>query len=119
MVDFDVRELLRHHDAAGSPMTMGTKLYQHHVPYGVVEVDRARKVRSLVEKPDLTVEVNAAIYCIDAPLVRRLPRGVPSTMPELAQLCLDSGEAVSAWSITADWIDVGTPEDLARAKGEA
>lgn len=118
MVDFDARALLQRHQLSGAAITMGTKTYQHSVPYGVVEVDDERRVTAMVEKPDLTVEVNAAVYCFDAQLVRRLPYGKQSTMPELAQQCLDSGLTVDAWPIVSDWIDVGTPSDLARAKGE-
>jgi dTDP-glucose pyrophosphorylase len=117
MVDFDATELLRRHRELGAVMTLGTKTYLHSVPYGVVEVDQAGMVRAIVEKPDLTVEVNAAVYCIDARLVRRLPAGRPSTMPELAELCLAAGEPVAAWDLASEWIDVGTPQDLARAKG--
>jgi NDP-sugar pyrophosphorylase family protein len=40
-------------------------------------------------------------------------------MPELAQICLRDGQSVVAWPLASEWIDVGTPADLARAKGEA
>ena len=39
-------------------------------------------------------------------------------MPWLAEQCVHRGMRVAAWSITSDWIDVGTPSDLARAKGQ-
>ena len=38
-------------------------------------------------------------------------------MPELLQRCLDRQLPVAAWPLASDWIDVGTPGDLARAKG--
>ena len=38
-------------------------------------------------------------------------------MPELVETCLERDEIVTAWPITAEWIDVGTPTDLARAQG--
>ena len=38
-------------------------------------------------------------------------------MPGLVETCLERDEVVTAWPITSDWIDVGTPTDLARAKG--
>ena len=47
-----------------------------------------------------------------------LPHGQPSTMPWLVQQCVARGFPVAAWAITSDWIDVGTPGDLARAKGQ-
>ena len=46
-----------------------------------------------------------------------LPSGKASTMPELVETCLERDEVVTAWPITSEWIDVGTPTDLARAKG--
>lgn len=119
MVDFNARSLLRSHELSGASMTMGTKLYQHTVPFGVVEVESGRRVNGITEKPELAVEVNAAVYCIDAALVHKLPKGQPSTMPQLAQICLDEGQSVFAWPLASEWIDVGTPADLARAKGEA
>ncbi|WP_127792782.1 sugar phosphate nucleotidyltransferase [Agromyces sp. LHK192] len=118
MVEFDARALLAHHEATRAGLTIGTKSYQHSVPFGVLELDDARKVTGIVEKPDLSVEINAAVYCVDAQLIGLLPPRAPSTMPELAQSALDRGIAVSAWGIEAEWIDVGTPGDLARAKGE-
>jgi NDP-sugar pyrophosphorylase family protein len=39
-------------------------------------------------------------------------------MPGLVETCLERDEPVTAWPIQSDWIDVGTPKDLARAKGE-
>ena len=32
---------------------------------------------------------------------------------------LEREEVVTAWPITSEWIDVGTPTDLARAKGHS
>jgi NDP-sugar pyrophosphorylase family protein len=39
-------------------------------------------------------------------------------MPDLVQTCLDRGARVVAWPLRSEWIDVGTPTDLARAKGQ-
>ncbi|MBN9612244.1 MAG: NTP transferase domain-containing protein, partial [Actinobacteria bacterium] len=130
LVEFDAGELIRDHARTGAAITMGVKSYQHTVPFGVVEFDTAesdtaeptgsgtgRTITAITEKPTLEVPINTGIYCIDAELVRLLPYNRPSTMPELTQQCLDSGRRVSAWSIESDWIDIGTPNDLARAQG--
>lgn len=118
MVEFDARALITAHNASGAAMSMGTRGYTHTVPFGVVEVDDRSAVRGILEKPDLTVQVNTAVYCIDPSLVHRLPYNQPSTMPQLVQMCLDDGLDVTAWPINSEWIDVGTPADLARAKGQ-
>lgn len=119
LVEFDVAEVFRAHASSSAAMTMGVKQYRHTVPFGVVEFGPDNIVSGIAEKPDLEVMINTAIYCIDAELVRLLPFNEPSTMPELIQICLDSDRRVNAWNIDSDWIDIGTPEDLAKAKGTA
>jgi NDP-sugar pyrophosphorylase family protein len=119
MVDFDAQALINRHGATGAAVTMGTRPYSHTVPFGVVEVDDDRHITAITEKPTVTVEINTAIYCIDADLPRLLPYNQPSTMPDLAQSCLDQGRRVIAWPLSSEWIDIGTPTDLARAKGHS
>ena len=117
LVEFDARELLAFHQNSGARVTMGVRQYAHSVPYGVVETDDGNRVQRVVEKPDLQVTVNAAVYCIDPDLIDLIPTGIMTHMPDLVQQCLDTDEPVMAWPITSDWIDIGTPADLARAKG--
>ena len=63
------------------------------------------------------MEINAAVYAVEPSVLGLLPEGAASTMPWLVERCVDRAIPVAAWSITSDWIDVGTPGDLARAKG--
>jgi NDP-sugar pyrophosphorylase family protein len=119
LVEFDARELLQFHRSAGARVTMGVRQYTHSVPFGVVETTAGDRVARIVEKPDLQVTVNAAVYCIEPDLIDTIPTGTMSHMPDLVQQCLDTNQPVVAWPITSDWIDVGTPADLARAKGMA
>ncbi len=117
MVDFDARSLLEAHRCSGARVTMGTREYTHSVPFGVVELDESGAISRIVEKPDLAVQINSALYCIDPDLIGLVPRNAMSHMPDLVQQCLDRGLLVKAWEISSEWIDVGTPTDLVRAKG--
>ncbi|MEO7754310.1 MAG: nucleotidyltransferase family protein [Terracoccus sp.] len=118
MVEFDAGSLLDTHRRSAAAVTVGTRTYQHEVPFGVVESDGGR-VTSVSEKPTLSFDINAAVYCVEPRTLAWLPEGRPSTMPGLVEECLDRAEVVTAWPIASEWIDVGTPRDLARAKGEA
>lgn len=118
MVDYDARALLSYHAAHGASVTMGVRSYQHEVPFGVVERGADGHVASIAEKPTLTLEINAAVYAVEPDVVDLLPEGAPSTMPWLVEQCLARDLTVAAWAISEDWIDVGTPADLARAKGQ-
>lgn len=117
MVDFDAQQLLRFHEQSQSRITVGVRQYSHTVPFGVVEQDAEFRIRQLVEKPDLTVSINTGVYCIDPDLIDLVPPDTMSHMPDLVQRCLDDSQRVSAWELSSEWIDVGTPADLDRAKG--
>lgn len=118
MVDYDARALLAYHAGHGASVTMGVRSYQHEVPFGVVERGADGHVTAVAEKPTLTLEINAAVYAVEPEVVDLLPEGAPSTMPWLVEQCLARDLTVAAWAISEDWIDVGTPADLARAKGQ-
>lgn len=117
MVQFDPDHLLEHHRRQEAAVTVSVRSYQHEIPYGVVESDGRSQVTSIAEKPTVSCDVNAGVYAVAPEAMELLPTGRPSTMPELVQVCLDRGERVAAWRIDSEWIDVGSPVDLARAKG--
>jgi dTDP-glucose pyrophosphorylase len=116
MVEFDANDLLDAHRRTRATVTMATRTYQHEVPFGVVEINGGR-VTDVSEKPTLSFDINAAVYAVEPRALAWLPAGRASTMPELVETCLERDEVVTAWPITSEWIDVGTPTDLARAKG--
>jgi dTDP-glucose pyrophosphorylase len=119
MVQFDVGQLLDFHRRSAAEVTMAVRTYQHEVPFGVVESDEHGLVTEVTEKPTVSFDINAAVYAVEPRALALLPKGEASTMPGLVQMCLDRGQRVAAWTISSDWIDVGTPKDLARAKGQA
>ncbi len=119
MVEFEVAQLLEFHRRSEAQVTMAVRSYQHEVPFGVVISDEHHRVTEVTEKPTVSFDINAAVYAVEPAALHLLPEGQPSTMPGLVQMCLDRGERVAAWTISSDWIDVGTPKDLARAKGQA
>lgn len=116
MVQFDAAKLLEVHRRSNAVLTVATRSYQHEVPFGVVESENGR-VTGVSEKPTLSFDINAAVYAVEPRALEWLPEGRASTMPGLVETCLERDEVVTAWPIRSDWIDVGTPEDLARAKG--
>lgn len=118
MVQFDVTELVRSHDQRSAAVTVVTRQYSHEVPFGVVERGPGQGVAALTEKPVIDLEVNAGIYVVSPEALDLVPSDTPSTMPELVEQCIDKGWNVSAWTLSSDWIDVGTPRDLAKAQGE-
>jgi dTDP-glucose pyrophosphorylase len=112
----DLGGLLDFHSRGGYTATIGLRRYVHQVPFGVA--DRAGdRIERLAEKPAIVREVNTGIYAVEPALVARVDPGTSVTMPELIGAALDRGEAVGAFEIEDDWIDVGQREQLDRARG--
>lgn len=119
LTQFDVSALLDHHVAAGARATIAVHQHRYVVPFGVVETTADGKVRTLSEKPGVVWLANAGIYVVEPDLLDRVTPGVATPMPAVIEDCLEQGETVAAYHLEDDWIDVGLPHELRRARGEA
>lgn len=117
LTQFNVGNLLAFHAEGGFKATVGVHEYVHTVPYGIID-QKGDRVIGMREKPSQTWLVNAGIYVFDPELLERVPRDTYFPLPALIEECLDRGEAVSAFPLKEDWIDVGRPKELRRARGE-
>ncbi len=70
------------------------------------------------EKPSQVWTANCGIYVIQPDLVSRIPRGEHFSLPDLISDCLKRGEPVGGYMVEGDWMDIGRPKELQRARGE-
>jgi len=117
LTQVDIARMLEFHETRRYSITVGLREYSHTVPLGVVKVDKDLVV-GFQEKPTSVWRVNAGIYVLDANIAKRVPENTHFGLPALIQDCLDRGETVGAFGVEEDWIDVGQPRDLVRARGE-
>lgn len=84
--------------------------------YGAVRVERGR-ITGFVEKgasgPGL---VNAGVYCVARSLLERVPGGRVFSFEHEILVPATTREAVAAFTHTADFIDIGVPDDYRRAQ---
>lgn len=111
----DIGHLIDVHVRGAFAATVGTRRYVHTVPFGCVDRDGDRII-GLEEKPAITREVNTGIYALAPHVVAMVPHGEEITMPELIGRVLASGEAVGAFEVQDDWVDVGQRDQLVRAR---
>ena len=100
-------------------MTLAKKRVQRQLPFGVLETDDSGNLEAIIEKPEMSWPVNAGIYVIEPELIETVETHREYPMTELALGCLKRREIVATWEIEGDWIDIGLPEDLAKARGNA
>ena len=112
----DIGRMLAFHAASGCVATMGVRTYSHQVPFGCVQTNGPR-ITGFEEKPVLERMINTGVYLLSPPLLTRIPaRFYPIT--ELFDNCLERGEALAAFEIEDDWIDVGQRDQLKQARGD-
>lgn len=105
--------IMAHHRNEAADATVCLALYQHQVPYGVVETDGTRFL-GVQEKPICNYSVAAGIYVLSPHALDWVPPG-RSDMPEVVQEIVRRGN-VTTYSLTGPWMDVGRFEDYGRAQ---
>jgi NDP-sugar pyrophosphorylase family protein len=113
----DIGRLLEFHDGGCYGATIGVSPYSVDVPYGVVESEGDRLV-SLAEKPSLRMMINAGVYVLSPQVAKLADRGRAQPITDLFAMCLERRIPVGVHTLEHEWLDVGRPEDLRRARGE-
>lgn len=119
VTQFLVGNLLEYHEQSSSIATIVARPYAHEIPFGIVETDEHGRLIRIREKPVESWNANAGVYVLDPAMLHRIAPDTPMDMPDLLQTCITEGEKVAVWIMEGgDWVDVGRPADLKRARGE-
>lgn len=110
-----LRTLLQNHQAKKADASMVIAKHTIVNPYGTVQtVDD--KLISFIEKPVYESKVNAGIYALSPSTLDLLEENVYCDMPTLFERVIEKGGYASAYPLAGGWMDIGLPDDLARAR---
>lgn len=115
LTDVDLRRMLDFHRRTSASATIGVREYGFEIPFGVVRREGDR-VTSLAEKPHHRELVSAGIYVLEPDALTLLEVDEYCDMPTLLGRLIAEDRPVRAFEIHEEWIDVGRPEDLERAR---
>jgi NDP-sugar pyrophosphorylase family protein len=118
-VDADLCGLLACHRAAGALATVVCAEVDDARRYGRVAVDRGGRIEAFVEKDPAFSRggaVNAGVYLMSAALLDAIAAGDAVSLEHDVFARLPSG-SLAAFSGPFGFIDIGTPDSLARAAG--
>lgn len=107
-------DMLDFHLSNGAEVTVGVKVLDTQIPFGVVEVD-GNAVTGITEKPVYRDFVNAGVYVLEPRILEGLVTGARIDMPDLVETALER-KGVVAFPLHETWLDMGRPEDLRRAE---
>ena len=116
VMDANVAAMIDFHLKHDFYATMGVTSYAHEVPYGAVNIKNNRIIY-LEEKPLLQRNINAGIYVLSSEAVKAVPKSIFFPITELFLTALNTGRACGAYYVGGDWLDIGHPDELKRARG--
>lgn len=115
LTQVDLRRMLAFHQGTGATATIGAREYGFEIPFGVIRRE-GDDVVALAEKPYHSELVSAGIYVLEPSALETLATDEYCDMPTLLARLMDAGSRVGAFEIHEEWIDVGRPDDLERAR---
>lgn len=116
-MEMDFRHLLHFHRESGGIASMAVFRTKNEMRYGTVQAGADGLVSGFVEKSggDLNGLVNAGVYAFSRRILEHIPEGPSSLERDIFPRVLSQG--VYASEQHGVFIDIGTPDDYARAQG--
>ena len=114
ITEIDYRDLLIKHIQFNTVATACLALYQHQIPYGVVELAHQCLVK-LREKPIENFSVLAGIYVLDPFALGRIPPRGAYDMTSLLTNIANATGSVNTYQLKNHWQDIGTFQDFTGA----
>jgi len=110
----DFRELIQFHYKSGGIATLAVIRKKNEMRYGTVQVARGGRVSGFAEKGHSVGLVNAGIYVFNRAIFDYIPEGPVSLEKDVFPKLIDRG--MYAAEQEGLFVDIGTPEDYARAQ---
>ncbi|MBB4952313.1 NDP-sugar pyrophosphorylase family protein [Agrobacterium vitis] len=115
MTTIDIADLIAHHKASGAAVTIAVHQKEVAIDLGVLDISGERIV-GYREKPKLNLDVSMGIYVYEPRALKFITKGDYLDFPDLVLRLLAAGEHVGAYATDASWLDIGRPEDYAKAQ---
>jgi NDP-sugar pyrophosphorylase family protein len=115
-LEVDLRQLISFHRNHGGLMTMAVRRIAEAARYGTVEVNKDGRVIRFAEKTAARIPgiINGGVYVFNHDVLRQITEGPVSFERDVFPHLLEQG--VYALELHGMFIDIGTPEDYARAQ---
>lgn len=102
----------KEHDA---DMSVAAVPYSVSVPYGILDLERKRDIKGLIEKPTYDYYANAGIYLIKRSALDLIPADTMFHSTDLLAALVAQKRRVIRFPLNGTWIDIGNPQEYKRA----
>lgn len=114
LTDLDYAAFHDDHVRSAQVFTISAMRRQQQIDYGVLETDTGR-LTGFREKPGVPFQVSMGIYMVSSLVLQRIPSGRPFGFDNLMLDLLGANVPVAVCDFDGYWLDIGRPDDYARA----
>jgi NDP-sugar pyrophosphorylase family protein len=118
LTTLDYRDLIARHRASGAIATIATYVRHVKIDFGVIEAGAEDVLTGYVEKPTLDYRVSMGIYVFESAVLKYLKPGEYHDFPDLIKTLIAEEKKVVSYPFSGYWLDMGRPDDYARAVEE-
>ena len=115
LTDINYRELIEDHMTKRAIATVATYQRDVNIDFGVLEKDADRKIVAFREKPTFHFDVSMGVYVFSKKILDYVPADKPFGFDELMYALTKENAGVYSHPHTGYWLDIGRPDDYARA----
>jgi NDP-mannose synthase len=116
LTDLDITELVAEHRRRNAALTVASKIMHTNLTLGILDMNQSGLVAAYREKPRLEHRVGIGIYVVNPEVKEFIRDNKPLDMPELINTLIARGKTVAGFNHSGNWVDIGTPEEYARAE---
>lgn len=116
LTDLDFDALVSFHRRHGAALTIAAHRRVVKVDLGVLECGDDYRIIGYKEKPELSYDVSMGIYVYEPKVLNWIVAGTYLDFPGLVLKLIANGEKVCAMPCDCLWLDIGQPDDYARAQ---
>ena len=109
LIEQDYGDVLDYHNEAGNDLTIIAVLKTLPVSYGLLESGINGQLKKLIEKPELTLNINSGMYILEPSIFNYIPDDTFYHISDLIHALLESNCKIGVYPVSEkSWIDIGT-----------
>lgn len=112
--NIDYEDFFLHFKANNAEMSVAAVPYNVSIPYGILDLE-GRNIKGLLEKPKYNYYANAGIYLIKKSALAEIPEDEFFNATDLIEKLIAQGKSVIRYPLNGTWIDIGNPQEYAKA----
>jgi len=116
LTDLNFHDLVDFHRSKDAVLTIATRTREVKIDLGVLEYNENNEITDYHEKPETTYDVSMGVYVYEPKALEFIEPGKRLDLPDLVLKLIAAGERVCAFPTDCQWLDIGRPDDYARAQ---